>query len=74
MKYVCKGFTGFNGGINDGIWFTNKKFSLGDAAPHTVSNVKTIAILPYTKAFNNICCSFNGQLSNANILTRIHVF
>lgn len=43
-------------------------FSLGDAAHHTVSTVKTIVILPYTIASYNICCIFSGKLANTKIL------
>lgn len=46
-----------------------QKISLGDAAHHTVSNIKIIVIFPWTKAFYNICCIFNRKLSNAKILT-----
>lgn len=72
MQYVCKGFTGFDRGssylmVEFGLQI--QKLSLGDAAHHTVSTVRTIAILPYTKAFYNICCIFTGKLANAKILT-----
>lgn len=39
-----------------------QKFSLGDAAHHTVSSVKTTAIFTYTKAFYSICCMCYGKL------------
>lgn len=77
MKYVCKGFTGFNRGSSSLIMEFDlqiQKFSLGDAVHHTVSTVTTIALLPYNKAFYNICCIFNGKLSNAKILTSEFMF
>ena len=50
-----------------------QKFSLGDAAHHTVSTVKTKAIFTYTEAFYSICYICNGSLqilvANAEILT-----
>lgn len=72
MKDVCKGFTGFNRGssylmMEFGLQI--QKISLGDAAHHTVSNIKIIVIFPWTKAFYNICCIFNRKLSNAKVLT-----
>lgn len=65
MKYVSKGFTGF---IREFSYLMMEfdlqieKSSLGDAAHRTVSTVKTIAIVPYKKAFYSICCIFNENL------------
>lgn len=77
MMRVCTDFAGFGRGfsylvVEFGLHI-KKKNSLGDAAHHTASTVKTMAILTCTKAFYSICYICNGKLqilvANAKILT-----
>lgn len=78
MVHMARGFMGFGRGTSYlmvGFSSEIQKFSLGDAARHGVSTVKTMAIFTHVKAFYSICSICNGELqilvANAKILTQL---